>query len=149
MATHSSTLAWKIPWTEGAWQATVYGVAKSRTQLSNEITTTMYIVYLFFSLNEYFSLPLVLSSLMCIHVILLTFLKFGFVERLRSVSFHCIWNAFFRYFLKHVFCFLPPSRTPVTHVFSWPKCLRWYSVHFFQSLLFHFGEFTDIFFCKV
>ena len=118
MATHSSTLAWKIPWTEGAWQATVYGVAKSRTQLSNEITTTMYIVYLFFSLNEYFSLPLVLSSLMCIHVILLTFLKFGFVERLRSVSFHCIWNAFFRYFLKHVFCFLPPSRTPVTHVFS-------------------------------
>ena len=30
MAIHSSTLAWKIP-----WQATVRGVAKSRTQLSN------------------------------------------------------------------------------------------------------------------
>ena len=30
MATHSSTLAWKIP-----WMATVHGVAKSRTQLSN------------------------------------------------------------------------------------------------------------------
>ena len=27
MAPHSSTLAWKIPWTE----ATVHGVAKSRT----------------------------------------------------------------------------------------------------------------------
>ena len=38
MATHSSTLAWKIPWTERflrAWQATVHGVAKSRTRLSN------------------------------------------------------------------------------------------------------------------
>ena len=32
MATHSSTLAWKIPWTDGgAQQATVYGVAKSWT----------------------------------------------------------------------------------------------------------------------
>ena len=28
MATHSSILAWKIPWKEGAWQATVHGVAK-------------------------------------------------------------------------------------------------------------------------
>ena len=28
MATHSSILAWRIPWTEGAWQATVYRVAK-------------------------------------------------------------------------------------------------------------------------
>ena len=31
MATHSSTLAWKIPWTEAA----VHGVTKSRTRLSN------------------------------------------------------------------------------------------------------------------
>ena len=34
MAPHSSTLAWKIPWTEepgGLW----YGVAKSRTRLSD------------------------------------------------------------------------------------------------------------------
>ena len=28
MATHSSILAWEIPWGEGAWQATVHGVAK-------------------------------------------------------------------------------------------------------------------------
>ena len=28
MATHSSILAWEIQWTEGAWQATVHGVAK-------------------------------------------------------------------------------------------------------------------------
>ena len=35
MATHSSTLAWKILSTEEAWRATVHGVAKSRTQLSD------------------------------------------------------------------------------------------------------------------
>ena len=34
MAIHSSFLAWEIPWT-GAWQTTVHGVSKNRTQLSN------------------------------------------------------------------------------------------------------------------
>ena len=37
MATHSSILAWKIPWSEepgGAWRATVHGVIKSWTWLS-------------------------------------------------------------------------------------------------------------------
>ena len=34
-ATHSSILAWKIPWTEEPGRATVHGVAKSRTQLSD------------------------------------------------------------------------------------------------------------------
>ena len=33
MAPHSSTLAWKIPWTEEPGAA-VHGVAQSRTQLS-------------------------------------------------------------------------------------------------------------------
>ena len=28
-------LAWRIPMDRGAWRATVYGVTKSRTQLSN------------------------------------------------------------------------------------------------------------------
>ena len=32
MATHSSTLAWKIPWME---EPAVYGVAKSRTRLGD------------------------------------------------------------------------------------------------------------------
>ena len=34
MATHSSVLAWEIPWTEdrGAWWATVHGVAKKVKQ---------------------------------------------------------------------------------------------------------------------
>ena len=35
MATHSSILAWRIPMDRGAWQATIYGVAKSQTQLSD------------------------------------------------------------------------------------------------------------------
>ena len=35
MATHSSILAWRIPMNRGAWQATVYGVAKNRTRLSD------------------------------------------------------------------------------------------------------------------
>ena len=35
MATHSSILAWRIPMDREAWQATVHGVTKSQTQLSN------------------------------------------------------------------------------------------------------------------
>ena len=35
MAAHSSTLAWRIPWTEEPGGATVHGVAKSRTRLSD------------------------------------------------------------------------------------------------------------------
>ena len=34
MATHSTILGWKIQWIGGAWSATVHGVAKSRTWLS-------------------------------------------------------------------------------------------------------------------
>ena len=35
MATHSSILAWEIPWTErGAWLATVHGVTENQTRLS-------------------------------------------------------------------------------------------------------------------
>ena len=35
MAPHSSTLAWKNPVDGGAWRATVHGVTKSQTRLSN------------------------------------------------------------------------------------------------------------------
>ena len=31
MASHSSVLAWRVPWAEEPWQATVHGVTKSRT----------------------------------------------------------------------------------------------------------------------
>ena len=33
--THSNILAWEIPWTEEPGGATVHGVAKSQTQLSD------------------------------------------------------------------------------------------------------------------
>ena len=35
MATHSSIFTWRIPMGRGAWRATVHGVAKSRTRLSD------------------------------------------------------------------------------------------------------------------
>ena len=35
MATHSSLLAWRILMDKGAWRATVHGVTKSGTQLSD------------------------------------------------------------------------------------------------------------------
>ena len=34
MAIHSSILAWRIPWTEESWQATVHEAAKCQTRLS-------------------------------------------------------------------------------------------------------------------
>ena len=42
LATHSSILVWRIPIDKVAWRATVYGVAKSQTQLSdwNELNWT-------------------------------------------------------------------------------------------------------------
>ena len=39
MAPHSSTLAWKIPWTEEPGRLQSQGVAKSRTRLSEFIFT--------------------------------------------------------------------------------------------------------------
>ena len=35
MAIHSNILAWRIRMDRGAWLATVHGVAKSQTRLSN------------------------------------------------------------------------------------------------------------------
>ena len=35
MAAHSSILAWRIPMDRGAWRATVRGLTKSWTQLSD------------------------------------------------------------------------------------------------------------------
>ena len=39
MAPHSSTLAWKIPWTEEPGGVAVHGIAKSQTRLSDFIFT--------------------------------------------------------------------------------------------------------------
>ena len=35
MVTHSSILSWRIPMYRGAWWATVHGVAKTQTQVSD------------------------------------------------------------------------------------------------------------------
>ena len=35
MAAHSSILAWRIPWPEEPWQATVQGFIESRTRLND------------------------------------------------------------------------------------------------------------------
>ena len=43
MATHSSILAWRSPVDRGAWRATVHGVAKSQTQLSNSAQHTQHL----------------------------------------------------------------------------------------------------------
>ena len=34
MATHSSILAWRIPWTEKPWQATAHGITRVRHSLA-------------------------------------------------------------------------------------------------------------------
>ena len=36
MATHSSILAWRFPMDRGVWRATVHGVTKNRTRLSDQ-----------------------------------------------------------------------------------------------------------------
>ena len=41
MATHSSTLAWQVPWTEEAGGLYFHGVARSRTRL-NDFTFTFH-----------------------------------------------------------------------------------------------------------
>ena len=40
MTTHSSILAWEIPWTEGPGGIQSMGLQKSRTQRSDQTTTT-------------------------------------------------------------------------------------------------------------
>ena len=48
MATHSSILAWKNPMVREAWWATVHGVAKSRTRLSDFTSKSWYATFFSF-----------------------------------------------------------------------------------------------------
>ena len=45
MATHSSIFAWRIPMDRGAWWATLHGITKSWTQLSDNIHTHNYLIH--------------------------------------------------------------------------------------------------------
>ena len=64
MATHSSILAWRIPWTVEVWWATVHGITKSQTQLSLEQSGQMTKVVFqpIFYLHLNFSLSIQQSS---------------------------------------------------------------------------------------
>ena len=51
MATHSSPLAWKIPWAEEPVKLQCHGVAKSRTRL-NDFPTLSISLLLFMHIKE-------------------------------------------------------------------------------------------------
>ena len=55
MATHSSTLALKIPWTEEPGRLQVHGVTKSRTRLSN-FTSQEFVLFCFVFLTLLYSI---------------------------------------------------------------------------------------------
>ena len=67
MATHSSILAWRIPWTEEPLWATVYGVAKSRTrqQLSTMISATKHLFMSLFKVLVIQSCPTLCDFMDC------------------------------------------------------------------------------------
>ena len=58
METHFSILDWRIPMDRGAWWATVYGITKSQTQLSDQHTHTQNILLL----NSYCILASVMKN---------------------------------------------------------------------------------------
>ena len=53
MAPHSSTLAWKIPWTEEPGGLQIHGVAQSQTRLSDFTFTLRYTVQQFTHTHTY------------------------------------------------------------------------------------------------
>ena len=62
MAIHSSTLAWRIPWTEEPGGLTVHGVAKSRIRLSDSHSIQPLEIADTTSLRVYFKFHRQLSS---------------------------------------------------------------------------------------
>ena len=63
MATHSSTLAWKIPWTDEPDRLQSMAVAKSRTRLSY-FTFTFTFLSKFFSRTRLVFFPMLLTPQM-------------------------------------------------------------------------------------
>ena len=67
MATHSSILARKIPWTERTWQTTVRGVTKETDDLAAKTTTKPKIVienFLLYLVMMYHLFSLLLDSIL-------------------------------------------------------------------------------------
>ena len=67
MATYSNTLAWKIPWTEEPWWATVMGLQRVRHELVTKHQQP-YSVYLFQSTNTFLNDREHLITIMSIEV---------------------------------------------------------------------------------
>ena len=70
MAIHSRILVWRIPMDQGTWQATVHGVARSWTRLSDQaqhiiILKPRYIAFLYYS-QHVSSFPLWFGFLVCL-----------------------------------------------------------------------------------
>ena len=63
MVTHSSIFAWRIPMDRGAWRATVCGVAKSWTGLSEQAQHMH--LYKHHLKNKYCSVALVVWEIIC------------------------------------------------------------------------------------
>ena len=66
MATHSSILAWKIPWTEEPGRLQSLGLQKSRTRLSDFTSKSLLMVTAAMKLKEACSLEEKLRSMMTI-----------------------------------------------------------------------------------
>ena len=62
METHFSILDWRIPMDRGAWWATIYGITKSRTQLSDQHTRAHTHTH---THTEYIALELILYISLC------------------------------------------------------------------------------------
>ena len=61
MATNSSIVAWRIPMDSRAWQATIHGVAKNQTQLSDEAHTCILFIFKCSQIQKIISLQLSLN----------------------------------------------------------------------------------------
>ena len=82
MTIHSSIPSWRIPLGRGAWEATVHGVTKSRTRLSNQAQLSA-VHTVRFGLN--------LDPLLVPHFL---FLLFRMVMSILYLSHHCALKIF-------------------------------------------------------
>ena len=86
MATHPSILTWRIPMDRGAWRATVHGVAKRQTRLSNSARTKRFIHIYSFGECTKTSKPCVHYTVQCFWAVCDTM-----HHNLEEAHFKCSW----------------------------------------------------------